>query len=198
MRARAASRRWRAASVRRAALSAQSPLPVRPSAASRSGNPINGYGAPHGSPCAGLSWRRCVSAPAAFDIDPAVEQYVAGALDLEPASANIRAELARRYAERGDTARAQQLLAGAGPARSDVFWTVAENALRSGRTQEAIPMLRQILADDPQKRNAVVSLACSIASVSAMSVSAVRRFTVARRPEAEAASRRSSGWGRCR
>ena len=91
---------------------------------------------------------------------------LAAAANTDPADIGIRAELVNRFVARGDMARARALLtpevAGSDP---NLLWMLAEMELRDGRVAEGTAVLRQILAADPGRRDALVILGCSVAEV---------------------------------
>jgi tetratricopeptide (TPR) repeat protein len=91
---------------------------------------------------------------------------LAAAANTDPADIGIRAELVNRFVARGEMARARPLLtpevAGGDP---NLLWMLAEMELRDGRVAEGTAVLRQILAADPGRRDALVILGCSVAEV---------------------------------
>jgi tetratricopeptide (TPR) repeat protein len=85
------------------------------------------------------------------------------AADADPSDMAVRARLAKVYIARGDLERAGKILtaevAGSDP---DLLWVLAEIELRQGRIQEGTAVLQQLLEADPQKRDALVILGCSV------------------------------------
>jgi tetratricopeptide (TPR) repeat protein len=88
------------------------------------------------------------------------------AVDADPANQSIRAQLAQLLVTRGDIDGARALLAedvsGSDP---ELLWTLAAMELRDGRIVEGVAVLERILAEDPTRRDALVSLGCSVAAV---------------------------------
>jgi tetratricopeptide (TPR) repeat protein len=88
------------------------------------------------------------------------------AADADPANAPIRMELVKRLVTRGDLAGARNLLtpevAGNDP---ELLWLLAEMELRDGRIPEGTALLQKMLVDDPDRRDALVILGCSVAEI---------------------------------
>jgi tetratricopeptide (TPR) repeat protein len=93
-------------------------------------------------------------------------KLLTAAADADPANAPIRTELVKRLVARGDLAGARSLLtpevAGNDP---ELLWLLAEMELRDGRIPEGTALLRKMLIDDPDRRDALVILGCSVAEV---------------------------------
>ena len=93
-------------------------------------------------------------------------KLLATAADADPANAPIRMELVKRLVTRGDLAGARNLLtpevAGNDP---ELLWLLAEMELRDGRIPEGTALLQKMLVDDPDRRDALVILGCSVAEV---------------------------------
>ena len=88
------------------------------------------------------------------------------AVDADPADKGIRAQLAQLLVTRGDIDGARALLAeDASGSDPELLWTLAEMELRDGRIVEGTEVLERILAEDPSRRDALVSLGCSVAEV---------------------------------
>ena len=83
--------------------------------------------------------------------------------DADPSDIEIRARIAKAQIARGDLESARRVLtaevAGSDP---DLLWTLAEIELRDGRIPEGTAMLQQLIAADPQKRDALVILGCAV------------------------------------
>ncbi len=83
---------------------------------------------------------------------------------LDPADADLRTHLARAFVARGEFAIAAEYLtletAGDDP---KLLLTVAEIQLRSGRTDEALPILSRLLAEDPSRRDEIAMVAWNVA-----------------------------------
>jgi tetratricopeptide (TPR) repeat protein len=85
------------------------------------------------------------------------------AADADPADMAIRARLAKAYVARGDLDSAAKILtAEVAASDRDLLWVLAEIELRGGRIQEGTAVLQQLLEADPQKRDALVILGCSV------------------------------------
>lgn len=88
------------------------------------------------------------------------------AADADPANAPIRMELVKRLVARGDLPGARNLLtpevAGNDP---ELLWLLAEMELRDGRIPEGTALLEKMLVDDPDRRDALVILGCSVAEI---------------------------------
>jgi tetratricopeptide (TPR) repeat protein len=83
---------------------------------------------------------------------------------LAPEDTALQAHLARAFVARGDLAAAAEYLtvenAGADP---QLLMTVAEIRLRDGRIDEGLDVLRRLLADDPERREAIAMLGWKVA-----------------------------------
>jgi tetratricopeptide (TPR) repeat protein len=81
-----------------------------------------------------------------------------------PYDAELKAELARVFVARGDTATAAEYLtaetAGDDPA---LLLTVAEIQLRSGRVEEGLAVVRRLLDEDPSRHEQVALVAWNVA-----------------------------------
>lgn len=88
------------------------------------------------------------------------------AADADPSDGSIRAQLAKLLVNRGDMEGARELLtpevAGSDP---ELLWTLAEIELRDGRIAEGTAVLERLLEGDPSRRDALVTLGCSVAEV---------------------------------
>jgi tetratricopeptide (TPR) repeat protein len=88
------------------------------------------------------------------------------AADADPADTEVRARIAKAQIARGDFAGARAVLtaevAGSDP---DLLWTLAEIELRDGRIPEGTALLQQLITADPQKRDALVILGCTVGEV---------------------------------
>jgi len=82
---------------------------------------------------------------------------------LDPADSALRADLARTFVGRGDMAAAAEYLtvetAGDNPS---LLMTVAEIRLRAGQIDEGLEIARKLLADDPEKRQELATLAWAV------------------------------------
>ena len=91
---------------------------------------------------------------------------LASAADTDPTDIGIRVELVNRLVARGNMAAVRAVLtpevAGSDP---NLLWVLAEMELRDGRIAEGTAVLKQILAADPGRRDALVILGCSVAAV---------------------------------
>jgi tetratricopeptide (TPR) repeat protein len=88
------------------------------------------------------------------------------ALEADPADAAVRAELSRRLVARGDTSAARELLAPSETdADADLRWALAEVELRDGNIDQGIRQLEQLLAENPECRDALVQLGCSLSEI---------------------------------
>ena len=91
---------------------------------------------------------------------------LASVADAEPADVGVRARLARAYIARGDLGRARAALtpevAGSDP---ELLWMLAEMELRDGQVAEGAALLQRLLAEDPNRRDALVILGCSVAEM---------------------------------
>ena len=82
------------------------------------------------------------------------------AVDADPANQDIRAQLAQLLVTRGDIDGARALLAeDAAGSDPELLWTLAAMELRDGRIVEGVAVLERILADDPSRRDALVTWA---------------------------------------
>jgi tetratricopeptide (TPR) repeat protein len=85
------------------------------------------------------------------------------AAEADPSDAELRARIAKAQIARGNVEGARVMLtrevAGSDP---DLLWTLAELHLRDGHIQDATALLQQLITSDPQKRDALVILGCSV------------------------------------
>jgi Flp pilus assembly protein TadD len=97
--------------------------------------------------------------------DEALSVLMAAA-DVFPTDTSLRVLIVKQLIARGDVQGARSVLtpevAAADP---DLLWVLAEMELRDGRVAEGTGLLKQILADDPSKRDGLVILGCSVAEV---------------------------------
>jgi tetratricopeptide (TPR) repeat protein len=89
---------------------------------------------------------------------------LAAAAEADPADIALRVRLVKLLVARGDLTGVQAHLtpevAGSDP---QLQWALAEMELREGRIAEALARLQQMLAQDPSRRDALVTLGCAIA-----------------------------------
>ena len=89
---------------------------------------------------------------------------LAMAVEIDPADGSVRAELARRLAERGDFDGARGALAADGNSPdSDMLWTGAHIDVREGRLTEGLAMFERLLAGEPERRADLAALGCALA-----------------------------------
>ena len=85
------------------------------------------------------------------------------AAEADPSDIAVRSRIAKAHVARGDIKNARKMLtaevAGTDP---DLLWMLAELELRDGRIAEGTALLQQLLAADPQKRDALVILGCGV------------------------------------
>jgi len=90
-------------------------------------------------------------------------QVLTAVADTDPSDTAVRVQLARAHVAAGDLDAARKLwtteMAAADP---DLAWTMAEMELRSGHIAEGIGEFRHILAANPERRDALVILGCSL------------------------------------
>jgi tetratricopeptide (TPR) repeat protein len=97
--------------------------------------------------------------------DEAVTVLVTAA-QAYPADTSIRAQLVKLMVARGDVQGVRTVLTpDVAASDPDLLWMLAEMELRDGRIAEGTALLRQILADDPGKRDGLVILGCAVAEV---------------------------------
>jgi len=89
------------------------------------------------------------------------------AVQLDPADSDLRRTLAHSLLESGDLQGAAEYvtteIAGRDPA---LLMTLAEIQFRGGKTSEGTAVMRQLLADDPARRETILALASRIANSS--------------------------------
>jgi tetratricopeptide (TPR) repeat protein len=89
------------------------------------------------------------------------------AVELDPADTDLRRTLAHSLLESGDLQGAAEYvtieIAGRDPA---LLMTLAEIQFRGGKTSEGTAVMRQLLADDPARRETILALASRIATSS--------------------------------
>jgi tetratricopeptide (TPR) repeat protein len=97
--------------------------------------------------------------------DEAVTVLVTAA-QAYPGDTSIRAQLVKLMVARGDVQGARAVLTpDVAASDPDLLWMLAEMELRDGRIDEGTALLRQILVDDPGKRDGLVILGCAVAEV---------------------------------
>ena len=88
------------------------------------------------------------------------------ALQADPSDAALGIRLAKLYLARGDHDKVKEVLtpevAGADP---NLLAALAEMELRAGRVPQGISVLQQLLASNPDKRDDLVILGCSIGEI---------------------------------
>lgn len=90
---------------------------------------------------------------------------LAMAMEVDPSEPTVRAELAKRLIARGDEAGAASVLTPEAAATNpELLWPFAERLMRDGAVEEGTALLRELVAADPERRDAVVSLGCKVAS----------------------------------
>jgi tetratricopeptide (TPR) repeat protein len=88
------------------------------------------------------------------------------AAQMFPADTSIRAQLVKHLVASGDVQGARVVLTPEVAASDpDLLWMLAEMELRDGNIAEGTKLLRQILVDDPGKRDSLVILGCAVAEV---------------------------------
>src|SRR5579864_1298864 len=84
---------------------------------------------------------------------------------VDPTDVELRTQLARTFASRGDLAAAGEYLTRESAAGDpDLLLVVAEIRLRAGQTDEALDIAKQLIADDPSRREAIGRAGCNIAA----------------------------------
>ena len=90
--------------------------------------------------------------------------FLRKAAEAHPSDASVRAQLAKALLAQGEGAAARALVtsevAGIDP---DLLWTLAEMELRAGRVADGAKLLEQMVEADGSRRDALVTLGCSIA-----------------------------------
>jgi tetratricopeptide (TPR) repeat protein len=90
---------------------------------------------------------------------------LAMAMEADPSEPTVRAELAKRLIARGDDAGAAGVLTPEAAATDpQLLWPFAERLMRDGSIEEGTALLRELLAEDPSRRESIVTLGCKVAS----------------------------------
>ena len=91
-------------------------------------------------------------------------QLLRDAARADPADVELRSQLARTFAARGDMATAAEYLTVESAAGDpDLLLVVAEIRLRAGDVDEALRISTRLLTDDPSRRTAIARLGCGAA-----------------------------------
>ena len=109
-------------------------------------------------------FRRIAEALFAARRDDEGINVLAMAVEVDPADRAVRAELARRLADRGDFEGARGALsADSASSDSEMLWTGALIDIREGRLSEGLNVLERLLADQPGRGPDLAAFGCALA-----------------------------------